>query len=88
VKQDIICALGIIAGICTTVSFVPQVLKMLRTKNVNDVSLGMYIVFTFGVLLWLLYGFILGQAPIILANIATLVFCSIILHAKIKYTRR
>ena len=76
---------GTIAAICTTISFLPQVIKVYRTKHTGDLSLPMYIIFSFGVFGWLCYGFITGFLPIIFANAITLVFCAYILMMKLKY---
>jgi MtN3 and saliva related transmembrane protein len=77
--------IGTVAATCTTVSFIPQVLKILKTRNTEGVSLRMYIVFTIGVICWLVYGILLSDLPIILANTTTLVLASIILVCRIKY---
>ena len=79
--------IGIAAGICTTVSFVPQIVKILKTREAKDVSLCMYVIFTFGVVLWLAYGLLIQKLPVIIANIVALVLCSCILIARIKYGR-
>jgi len=62
---------GTIAAICTTTSFIPQVVKVWQTKSTGDISLGMFILFTIGVISWLIYGILLNELPIILANTAT-----------------
>jgi MtN3 and saliva related transmembrane protein len=77
--------IGIVAAICTTISFLPQVLKIRRTKQATDLSMPMYIVFSFGVLCWLIYGILIRSIPVILANAATLVLCLYILAMVIKY---
>ncbi|WP_428033797.1 SemiSWEET transporter [Amphritea sp.] len=71
--------IGLLAATCTTCSFVPQVIHILRTGNVDGISLMMYSVFTIGVALWLVYGLILGDIPVILANVVTLVLASMVL---------
>lgn len=78
--------LGLAAGALTTVSFVPQVIKIWRTKSGNDVSYGMFLLFSLGVLLWLLYGLALGAAPIIIANGITLVLALIVIALKHRYS--
>lgn len=70
--------IGYAAAILTTVSFVPQAILTLRTRNVSGISLGMYSCFTAGVALWLVYGISLGQWPLILANAITLALASVI----------
>jgi MtN3 and saliva related transmembrane protein len=77
--------IGLLAATCTTISFVPQVVQILKTKNTKGISLGMYILFTFGIACWLVYGFYLGELPIIIANSITLVLASTILVFKIKH---
>jgi MtN3 and saliva related transmembrane protein len=64
--------LGLTAAACTTISFVPQVIKTYKMKSGSGISMGMYLIFLTGVLLWLVYGLIIHNWPIILANIITL----------------
>ena len=80
-----IALLGLIAATCTTISFVPQVIQILKTRNTKSISLGMYILFTFGIVCWLFYGIFLGAAPLIIGNAITLVLALIILIFKIIY---
>ena len=72
--------LGFLAGTLTTLAFIPQTLKSLRTRSVNDLSLTMLIAFNVGLVLWLAYGLALRALPIIVANFATLC-CSLTLLA-------
>ena len=83
--MDIVTAVGSIAAFCTTVAFLPQVVKVYRTKHARDLSLPMYVIFSFGVLGWLVYGFLDNSLPIIIANIITLVLALYILGMKVKY---
>lgn len=83
--MDWIKLIGYIAAVSTTVAFVPQALQSIKTKNTKGISLGMYIVFTFGVLMWLLYGLFNKDIPIILANAITFILALIILGFKLKY---
>lgn len=76
---------GLIAGICTTVAFVPQIMKILKTKHARDVSLGMYVILTTGIFLWLVYGILLGKIPIMLANGISFVLCLIVVITKLRY---
>lgn len=76
---------GLVAAALTTVSFLPQVIKILKTRHTKDISLLMYIVFTTGVLLWLIYGILLKEMPIIIGNGITLIFVIIVLVFKIRY---
>lgn len=77
--------LGIIAGCLTTGSFVPQALKIMKTRDVSGISLLMYIALALGLVLWLVYGCINGQVSIIAANGITLALVLIILVMKIRY---
>lgn len=77
--------IGILAAGLTTISFLPQAIKVIKTRNTSDLSLTMYLSFTAGVLLWLIYGFLINNIPIIVANFITLIFSSIILVMKIKH---
>lgn len=79
--------LGAVAAVLTTGSFVPQAVLTLRTRDVSGVSLGMYLLFTAGVAMWLAYGLALGEWPIILANAVTLVLASLILVTKWRVER-
>ncbi|MCA3002354.1 MAG: SemiSWEET transporter [Rhodocyclaceae bacterium] len=64
--------IGAVAAFLTTVAFVPQVVKIWRSRSAKDISLPMYVVFTIGVATWLVYGLMLGAMPIIIANCVTL----------------
>ncbi len=70
---------GFIAATLTTVSFVPQAVLILRTRNAAGISLPMYAMFTTGVALWLAYGLMTVSWPLIVANTVTLVLASLIL---------
>ena len=77
--------IGYVAAISTTISFIPQAMKTIQTKDTSGISLGMYVVFTFGVLMWLLYGCLSINYPIIAANVITLFLAVTILKYKLKY---
>ncbi|MHB8535066.1 MAG: SemiSWEET transporter [Sulfuricaulis sp.] len=77
--------LGVLAGVLTTVAFIPQVAKTWRSKYTRDISLGMFAIFSLGVLLWMLYGIQIGSMPIVVANAVTLGLSLTILFFKIKY---
>lgn len=83
--MDFVTILGLIAGTFTTIAFLPQLFKTWQSKSAKDVSLGMLMIFSTGVFLWLIYGICLQALPIILANLVTLVFNLIILSLKIRY---
>jgi len=77
--------IGFLAAILTTVAFFPQVIKVYKTQNTQSISLSMYIVFSIGILLWLVYGFHLNSLPMIIANAITLVSSIYILYMKLKH---
>lgn len=81
--QNLSTWIGYGAAILTTGSFVPQALLTLRTRDVSGISLAMYMAFTLGVALWLFYGWLLREWPIVVANALTLLLASIILATKI-----
>jgi MtN3 and saliva related transmembrane protein len=76
---------GYVAAFCTTVAFVPQVLRVWRTRSTEDISLRMFLVLVTGLCLWLAYGFGKGEVPIIVANGATLLLAGTILSFKLRH---
>lgn len=83
ITPDII---GYIAALLTTASFLPQAIMTLKTRDTESLSLGMYSLFTLGVLMWLLYGIKINDLAIIYANAITLALASTILFFKIYNT--
>jgi len=77
--------IGLLAAFGTTISFLPQAIKTIRTKDTSAISLPMYILFTAGTVFWLAYGILDNAPPVIIGNFVTLVFASVILAFKIKY---
>ncbi len=86
-KEDMIDLLGLLAGALTTIAFVPQLLKLYATKSGKDVSARMFLIFSTGVMLWLVYGILIRSAPITIANSLTLLMSLIILALKLRYSR-
>lgn len=80
--------IGYVAAFCTTIAFVPQALTVWKTRSTRDLSLAMFLIFTVGVALWLVYGLLLGSWPITIANIFTLILAGYILFMKITEGRR
>ena len=80
--------LGFIAGFCTTVAFLPQVIRTYKLKSAKDVSLGMYLVFCTGVICWIFYGLYKPSLPIFFTNIATIILAGTMLFMKISYDCR
>lgn len=76
---------GYVAALMTTLAFVPQALKTIRTRDTRSISLGMYVVFTAGIALWLVYGIALDSMPMILSNIVTFLLSATILGLKLKH---
>ncbi len=77
--------IGYSAAALTSLSFVPQALKTIRSRDTRGISLAMYVVFTLGVGCWLGYGIALGSWPMIVANIVTLGLAATILALKLKH---
>ncbi|MDD1612160.1 MAG: SemiSWEET transporter [Methylococcaceae bacterium] len=78
--------IGYLAALSTTASFIPQATMTIRTRDTASLSLSMYAIFTFGVLLWLIYGIYLHNLAIIAANAITLALSASILYVKIYNT--
>ena len=76
---------GYVAATLTTLAFVPQALKTIRSRDTRGLSLGMYAVFTVGICFWLAYGIALGSWPMILSNVVTLGLSATILALKLKH---
>jgi MtN3 and saliva related transmembrane protein len=77
--------LGLIAATCTTLAFLPQVVKTYRTRSTKDISLGMFLVLVIGIILWLIYGVLISDLPLVAANVVTLFLAGIILALKLKH---
>jgi len=76
--------IGLTAGILTTASFLPQAIKIFKTKKAGDISLLMYVAINIGTFLWLVYGLLIKEIPIIFANLITFSLAFTILILKIK----
>lgn len=76
---------GFVAAALTTLSFIPQAIRTIRTKETHGISLGMYVMFTVGIAFWLAYGIVLMSWPMILSNIITFALSATILTLKIRY---
>ena len=82
---DLVTCLGMTAAFCTTISFLPQAIKVIVEKQTGNISLGMYVLFSAGVFFWLVYGIATRDMPIVIANAVTFVLSFTILILKIKY---
>jgi MtN3 and saliva related transmembrane protein len=79
--------IGFVAAFCTTVAFVPQLVRVLKLRSAREISLGTFLLFSVGVFLWLLYGIYSGSKPVIASNAATLGLSLSILYLKMRYGR-
>lgn len=77
-----------IAGFCTTASLLPQLVRVWRRKSAQDISSGMFLMFSFGVLCWLIYGIGVRSISMIAANAVTLALALAILALKLHYDRK
>lgn len=83
--MDVITILGLTAALFTTVSLLPQLIRVVKTKSTKDISMGMFTLFCGGVFLWFIYGVFTNHLPIILANATAFIQAIIILIFKVKY---
>ena len=79
--------IGLIAAFLTTAAFLPQVYRTWKTKDVSSLSLPMFSMFFVGVVMWLIYGFLIDSLAIILANAITIVSSFLLVYFKIKYRK-
>lgn len=77
--------IGTVAAVCTTVAFLPQAIKVVKTKHTKDIALGMYVILVSGICLWMIYGILIQRWPIIISNAITFVLAVIILVYKVIY---
>ena len=78
---------GYLAAILTTAAFLPQLIKTLKTKKADDVSLTTLVMFIIGVLSWIIYGYQIASAPILIANMITLILNLLILISKVYFSK-
>jgi MtN3 and saliva related transmembrane protein len=81
--MDIVKIIGLLAGILTTISFLPQVIQTWKTKSAKDLSLPMFLIFFLGTILWLIYGIMIDSLPVTIANAVTMVLAFILLIFKL-----
>ncbi|WFU74707.1 MULTISPECIES: SemiSWEET transporter [unclassified Bradyrhizobium] len=77
--------IGFAAATCTTVAYAPQAIKVWKTRSTGDISLGMFLVMVLGLALWLIYGLLSGDGPLIASNAVTMLLAGGILFMKLKY---
>ena len=83
--MDFITIIGLMAAALTVVAFFPQLMKVWKTKSTKDISLGMFSIFCSGVFLWFVYGILMQDPPIMVANFLVFIQALIILMFKVKY---
>jgi MtN3 and saliva related transmembrane protein len=83
--MTIVTLTGMVAAVLTTIAFLPQVLRTLRTRSTADISLGMFATYVTGIALWLAYGLMLGDGPLIWSNAVTLALAGTILALKLRH---
>ena len=81
-------AIGYAAATMTTISFVPQLLRVLRLRSARDISLGMFLIFSLGTFTWGVYGVLVHSAPVWIANALTFALSVSILALKLRFDRR
>src|SRR5690349_12126914 len=83
--MDTIQLIGLAAGMLTTIAFLPQVIKTWKSRSAKDLSLGMFSLFCFGVIQWLVYGIFQKDVPVIAANLITLILAATLLVFKLRF---
>jgi MtN3 and saliva related transmembrane protein len=86
-SRGLIDAIGYVAATLTTVSFVPQLLRVVKLRSARDISLGMFLIFTLGTFAWLVYGVLAHSRPVWIANAVTFVLSLSILVLKLRFDR-
>jgi MtN3 and saliva related transmembrane protein len=76
--------LGFIAAFCTTIAFIPQAVKVYKSKHTKDISLGMFLLLNIGIVLWIWYGLMIKSYPVVIANSITIILAGYILVTKIR----
>jgi MtN3 and saliva related transmembrane protein len=86
-QQHTIDFIGYVAATCTTLSFLPQLIRVLRLRSAREISLGMFLIFSIGTALWLTYGLLAHSKPVVAANAVTFVLSISILVLKLRFDR-
>ena len=87
-KDNLTFIIGLAAGVCTALSLLPQLIKMVRDKKANDISLFYLLILFTGLSLWIWYGFKRSDLPVILTNIVALILNTVIILLGIRYKRK
>ena len=83
--MDVTTLIGSVGGFLTTLAALPQAIKSWREKSAKDISLYMYIILNVGIMLWLIYGILINDFVVIVANLVSLIINLIILYLKLRY---
>jgi MtN3 and saliva related transmembrane protein len=86
-QRNMIDLIGYFAATCTTFSFLPQLIRVIRLRSARDISLGMFLVFSVGTVMWLVFGLLSHSKPMIAANAMTLALSISILILKLRFDR-
>lgn len=86
-RHDTIDLIGYVAATCTTLSFLPQLIRVVHLRSARDISLGMFFIFSVGTALWLTYGLLIHSKPVTVANAVTFVLSISILFFKLRFDR-
>lgn len=87
IGQQTINFIGYAAATCTTISFLPQLLRVIKLRSAREISLGMFSIFSIGTALWLAYGVLSHSIPVAAANLVTFLLSLSILVLKLRYDR-
>jgi len=87
IGRETIDFIGYVAATCTTLSFLPQLIRVVKLRTARDISLGMFSIFSIGTALWLTYGVLVHSAPVAAANAVTFVLSISILVLKLRFDR-
>ena len=86
--MNTITIIGFLAGICVTISVIPQIVTVWKTKKVQNVSLLMFSILTFGIMLWITYGILKNDIPIIITNSISLMLNLVMLYFIMRYRKK
>jgi MtN3 and saliva related transmembrane protein len=84
---QVVNVIGYVAAVLTTISFLPQLIRVVKLRSARDISLGMFLIFSVGTLFWLIYGLLSHSPPVWIANAVTLALSVSILILKLRFDR-
>lgn len=83
--MNIVICLGLLAGFCTSLAFIPQVVQIYHSKSTEGISLLMYFIYSIGLVLWILYGVLIGSEAVMISNAITLLAAIAIILMKLRW---